>query len=118
MFLIALLLCGLIFATRYVTARLILRRSLYPRLDAMTVVAMGPRGLACAVLATLPLQKGIEGGDFIQNLIFSIIPLSILLTSIFVSLSEKEGFRRKLSTLFKTYDEQPVSPSTEPSTPG
>ncbi|MDE0152152.1 MAG: cation:proton antiporter [Bdellovibrionales bacterium] len=118
MFLIALLLCALIFVTRYVTARLILRRSLYPRLDAMTVVAMGPRGLACAVLATLPLQKGIEGGDFIQNLIFSIIPLSILFTSIFVSLSEKEGFRSKLSSLFKKYDEQSASPPTEPSTLG
>lgn len=118
MFLLALLLCGLIFVTRYVTARLILRRTFYPRLDAMTVVAMGPRGLACAVLATLPLQRGIEGGDFVQNLIFAIIPLSILLTSIFVSLSEKEGFRNKLGSLFKKYDEQTVSSSTGPSTLG
>ena len=105
MFLLALLLCVLIFATRYGTARLILRRNLYPRLDAMTVVAMGPRGLACAVLATLPLQKGIEQGEFVQNLIFAIIPLSILLTSIFVSLSEKSGFRNMMSALFKRYDE-------------
>ncbi len=110
MFLLAMLLCVLIFVTRYASAWLVLRRTLYPRLDAMTVVAMGPRGLACAVLATLPLQKGIEGGDFIQNLIFSIIPLSILLTSIFVSLSEKEGFRNKLSSLFKRYDESPSPP--------
>ena len=115
MFLLAGLLCVLIFVTRYVSARIILRRTLYPRLDAMTVVAMGPRGLACAVLATLPMQKGIEGGDFVQNLIFSIIPLSILFTSILVSLSEKEGFRNKLSSLFKRYDEQIIPPSDDSS---
>ena len=99
-FLLALLLCGFVFITRYGTARLILRRSEYPRLDAMTLVSMGPRGLACAVLATLPLQRGIENGEFVQNLIFSIIPLSILFTSIFVSLSEKKWFRNKMSILF------------------
>ena len=108
-FLLALLLCGFIFVTRYVTARLILRRANYPRLDAMTIVSMGPRGLACAVLATLPLQKGIEQGELVQNLIFSIIPLSILLTSIFVSLSEKTKFRESMSRLFRSYDELPPS---------
>lgn len=110
-FFLALLLCLFIFITRYGTARLVLKRTEYSRLDAMTVVAMGPRGLACAVLATLPLQKGIEGGELIQNLIFSIIPLSILFTSIFVSLSSKEKFRSKIQNLFKKYDE-PISSSS------
>ena len=104
-FLLALALCVFIFITRYGTARLILKRQEYSRMDAMTVVAMGPRGLACAVLATLPLQKGIEGGELIQNLIFSVIPLSILFTSVFVSLSSKSGFRNRLQSLFRKYDE-------------
>ena len=104
-FLFAFVLCVFIFITRYASARFTLRKLQYPRMDAMTVVAMGPRGLACAVLATLPLQRGIEGGEFIQNLIFSIIPLSILFTSIFVSLCEKEGFRKIMASLFKKYDE-------------
>ena len=104
-FMIALFLCLLIFLTRYISALLVMKKDMYPRLDAMSVVSMGPRGLACAVLATLPLQKGIEHGDFVQNLIFSIIPLSILLTSVFVSLSEKQGFRDTLRPLFKKYDE-------------
>ena len=114
-FLLALLLCVFIFITRYGTAWLILKRSLYPRLDAMTIVSMGPRGLACAVLATLPLQKGIEQGEFVQNLIFAIIPLSILFTSIFVSLSEKPTFRNMMNFLFKKYDE-PLSTTNESQT--
>ena len=103
--LLALILCIMIFATRYLCARIILRKRLYTRLDAMTIVAMGPRGLACAVLATLPLQKGIEQGEVVQNLIFSVIPLSILFTSIFVTLSENINFRNRMQSLFKTYDE-------------
>ena len=104
-FLLALVLCVLIFATRYLTTLLVLKKSLFPRIDAMTVVSMGPRGLACAVLATLPLQKGIEQGELIQNLIFSIIPLSILLTSIFVSLSDQPKFRNFLGVWFQKYPE-------------
>ena len=104
-FLLAFILCVVIFITRYVCARIVLKKDVYSRLDAMTIVAMGPRGLACAVLATLPLQKGIEQGTAVQNLIFSVIPLSILFTSLFVTLSEKIGFRNIMKTLFKKYDE-------------
>ena len=104
-FLFALILSVFIFITRYAAAWFTLRKAQYPRMDAMTVVAMGPRGLACAVLATLPLQRGLVGGEFVQNLIFSIIPISILFTSIFVSLCEKEGFRKIMSSLFKKYEE-------------
>ena len=112
--LLALILCVMIFITRYLCARIILRKKLYTRLDAMTIVAMGPRGLACAVLATLPLQKGIEQAEVVQNLIFSVIPLSILFTSIFVTLSENINFRNRMQSLFKTYDE-PVQPPSPPS---
>ena len=108
-FLLALLLCIMIFVTRYVCASIILRKKLYTRLDAMTIVAMGPRGLACAVLATLPLQKGIEQGEIVQNLMFSVIPLSILFTSLFVTLSENLKFRNMMQSLFKKYDESLVA---------
>ncbi len=107
--LLAFLLCIMIFVTRYICARIILRKNVYTRLDAMTIVAMGPRGLACAVLATLPLQKGIEQGEIVQNLIFSVIPLSIVFTSIFVTLSENLKFRNIMQSLFKKYDESLVS---------
>ncbi len=98
-------LTALIFATRYLSVRLIFRSNDCSRLDAVTATAMGPRGLACAVLATLPLQRGLQQGEWIQNLIFAVIPLSILITSLFVSMAEKEWFKRKIKPLYKNYTE-------------
>jgi cell volume regulation protein A len=108
--LLALIMCLLIFLKRYAIVHILFKAKSYSRLDAMVSTAMGPRGLACAVLATLPLQRGIEGGEFIQKLMFAIIPFSILLTSIFGALSEQERFRQKLSKLFQHYPED--SPPT------
>jgi len=102
-FLWALVLTVLIFATRYLSIRIVFKSNECSKLDAITATAMGPRGLACAVLATLPLQRGIEQGEWIQNLIFAIIPLSILVTSILVSIAEKEWFKKNTYTLYKNY---------------
>lgn len=99
----AVLLTGFIFITRYIAVRIVLKASAVPRLDAVTAVAMGPRGLACAVLATLPLQRGLTEGEWIQNFIFAVIPLSILMTSIFVSVAERDWFNKKIEFLFKNY---------------
>jgi len=47
---------------------------------------MIPKGLAAAVLAGIPLQKGIAGGQIIQDLTYSIILISILITSVMIPL--------------------------------
>lgn len=104
-FIIAFILSLFIFITRYLIVYFTSKKSIYSRIEAMTIVAMGPRGLACAVLATLPLQRGIEQGAFIQNLIFSVIPISILFTSLFVILAEKRIIRDKMGLLFKNFPE-------------
>jgi NhaP-type Na+/H+ and K+/H+ antiporter len=62
----------------------------------MTVTAMGPRGLACAVLATIPFQRGFVDGIFVQNVVFAVIPLTILVTAILVALFENNKVRAKL----------------------
>ncbi len=112
------LLTLLIFVTRYLSVRVVLKGANgVSKLDAVTSTVMGPRGLACAVLATLPVSRGLEHGEWIQNLIFAIIPLSILITSVFVSLSEKQWFKTKMEGLFKTYPPhiQPGLPTPEES---
>ena len=109
-------LTAFIFATRYLSIRLVFKGKDFTRLDAITATAMGPRGLACAVLATLPLQGGLENGEWIQNLIFAVIPLSILTTSLIVSFAEKDWFKHKVKPLFKHYptslekEQSPTSP--------
>ena len=114
--LLAFVISAMIFITRYVAIRLLYSPQKYSRLDAMISTAMGPRGLACAVLATIPLQRGIEGGQWLQSALFAIIPITIALTAIFVALSENQKFRNKLEKLFSKYSDaalQPTVPETE-----
>jgi potassium/hydrogen antiporter len=105
--LIAVLICLLIFATRFVIIRFLFKPQKYSKLDAMVAVGMGPRGLACAVLATIPLQKGIEGGQWIQDTLFAVIPISILLTAVFVALSENDKMRDRIGVFFSHYENEP-----------
>ena len=102
-FILAVLLTLLIFITRYIAVRLIFSNKKFSYFDALISMGMGPRGLACAVLATLPLQKGYIHGEFIQNLIFYIILVSIISTSIFVIFGQKELFQKIFAPLFKPY---------------
>lgn len=85
---LALLVSGAIFGLRYLAVRLFFRGESYNPLDRMILVSMGPRGLACAVLATLPLQRGYAAGGFVQSMVFTVIPMTILITAIAVAVSE------------------------------
>jgi NhaP-type Na+/H+ or K+/H+ antiporter len=92
---IAILVTVAVFVTRYFITLLLFGRET-PKLDLMTVTAMGPRGLACAVLATIPFQRGFVDGIFVQNVVFAVIPLTILVTAILVALFENNKVRAKL----------------------
>jgi len=60
-----------------------------PRSDACRMAVMAPRGLAAAVLASLPLQQGIVGGDLIQNSTYAVVLFSIMFTAVLVFLQDK-----------------------------
>ena len=102
-FILAILLTVLIFITRYIAIRFVFSDKKFPYFDALVSMGMGPRGLACAVLATLPLQKGYEHGEFIQNLIFYIILVSIVSTSLFVIFGQKNFFQKMFAPFFSPY---------------
>ena len=59
--------------------------------DKVFMSGIVPKGLAAAVLATLPAQAGIAGGEIIQNTVFSVILFSIIFTSIMVPVLEKDN---------------------------
>ena len=59
--------------------------------DKMFMSGIVPKGLAAAVLATIPAQRGIAGGETIQNVVFAVILFSIAFTSILVPVLEKEN---------------------------
>lgn len=109
---VAIFISILVFITRYISVKLLFKANKYSMLDAMVATAMGPRGLACAVLATIPLQRGLPEGQWIQDIVFAIIPITILMTAIFVAISENKKSRLLLEKLFSNYSDalQPTVP--------
>ena len=78
--------CGivaLVYLTRYLATRIVgwLGRK-QPSFERGIITGMGPRGLASAVLATLPTAAGIKGTEsFIQYAIFVIAATNLILTA-------------------------------------
>ena len=95
--------------TRYIAIKIVFNSKKYPLLDALVATAMGPRGLACAVLATIPLQKGLQEGQWLQDTLFTLIPTTIGMTAILVSASESKSGRNFLNRLFPNYKESLVT---------
>ncbi len=63
--------------------------------DRYFMAAIFPKGLAAAVLATIPLQRGIAGGEFIMNVTFSMVLFTIVFTSVLIPMIDKLSFVRK-----------------------
>ena len=88
---LSLVLTVIAFALRIPATRLSLRGSL-PLKDMSIVAAMVPKGLAAVVLASVPLQQGVLGGELIKNLTYGVVLLSIVITSFLVMLIDKTKF--------------------------
>jgi NhaP-type Na+/H+ or K+/H+ antiporter len=54
------------------------------RWDASVMAVMGPKGLAAAVLAGVPIQMGIAQGDVMQQFTYLVVLASIVVTSVLV----------------------------------
>lgn len=114
----ALAITFMIFVTRYLCVRLVYKKEKYSQQDSMVTAGMGPRGLACAVLATIPMQRGIAGGEWLQSTLFAIIPFSIIFTAIFVASSESDNIRDFFNKLFVGYQTEEDLAMTEGSNEG
>lgn len=84
--------------------RLAVSKSVSPR-DASLMAVMAPKGLAAAVLAALPAHQGWVGGEFIQELSYSIILFSIMGASVSVFLLESTRLGRSYRLLFRGLSE-------------
>ncbi len=89
----------IIYLARIVMVWLTIPRSI-PVADAAIVAVMEPKGLAAAVLASLPLQAGIASGQSIQDITYIIIFFSILACSIMIFLLERTVIARVYQKLF------------------
>jgi NhaP-type Na+/H+ or K+/H+ antiporter len=96
----------LIFAVRIPIVRFGVHKST-PRLDASRMAAMAPKGLAAAVLASLPLEQKMPGGDLIQNSTYSVVLFSIILTALLVFLQDKTPVGALYRRIFAGYAPDP-----------
>jgi len=74
-----------------------------PVADASIIAIMIPKGLATAVLASIPLQRGVEGGEFIQSIAYVMILASIVLAALLVPVIERTKSSRFYSWLFQGF---------------
>ena len=91
---------GALFLIRIAIVRLSVPRDT-PLKDAAFMAAMIPKGLGAAVLASLPAQQGVPGGDTIQSVVFSIILCTTLLTTILTFLVDKTWLSNMYEWVFQ-----------------
>lgn len=109
------------FGLRIPVVKTAIRKTL-PAKDLSVVAIMLPKGLAAVVLASIPLQQGIAGGDTIKNITYGIIVFSIIFTSIMVLILEKSGLPKPFARLLAPWRGKPglkekAAPVTAPGEP-
>jgi len=91
----ALIFTILAFIVRLPAIKISVKRPI-PLKDVSIMSIMVPKGLAAVVLASIPLQQGVIGGELIKNITYGVVLLSIVMTAFFVLLIDKT----KLADLF------------------
>jgi len=103
---VGLTIAAVAFVGRTVMTRLLLSKTVTRR-DAMLTVALIPKGLAAAVLATLPAQRGLPAGDVIQGTVYAVVFFSIVLCAGFVFAIESGRLDRMASFVFRPFATEP-----------
>ncbi|MFA7399937.1 MAG: cation:proton antiporter [Sideroxydans sp.] len=92
--LIAVAMVLLVYAMRLVLTRMVFRNESYALRDAAITSMLAPKGLAAAVLAALPLQYGVAGGELIRDTTYMVVLVSISVTALLVMLYPVPQVRR------------------------
>ncbi|MCL1974384.1 MAG: cation:proton antiporter [Bacteroidetes bacterium] len=100
------ILIGLIITGTLYLIRLFVAKIASPKgansFDKGIIAIMTPKGLAAAVLATIPAQAGMPDGLMIKNITYSVVFFSILATSVLIFLNNRQGgLRRFYNAFFK-----------------
>jgi cell volume regulation protein A len=72
-----------------------------PLWDAIIIAIMVPKGLAAAVLASIPVQEGVEGGLLVQDLAYSVILFSIVLNALLIFFMERTSLPNLYRKMFR-----------------
>ncbi len=93
------LLACLFYLARIFIVKLSVRTNI-PKEDRIVMALMVPKGLAAAVLASLPLQAGVQGGELIQNITYSAVLISIVINALLVFANARYTFVGKFYGAF------------------
>jgi NhaP-type Na+/H+ or K+/H+ antiporter len=104
---VALALTAMIFILRIPAARIALSRST-PKHDAALVAVMSPKGLAAVVLASIPLEQHLPGGETLQAVTYGVVFLSIVFTSVLSFLVERTRVANLYTAVFRGFAVPPV----------
>lgn len=102
-----------LFALRILVVHLSLPKTL-SCFDASIAAVLIPKGLAAAVLASIPLQRGIVEGAAIQEIVYAVILVSITFTALFTYSIEKGSLGGVYARFFSRYSgDRSSTPRTE-----
>ena len=104
---LALILTALVFLLRIPVVKATVSKSI-PVRDASIMAIMVPKGLAAAVLASIPFQQGVIGGELIKGVTYGVVLSSIVMTSLLLLLLEKTSLSA-LYVWFFSLDRQKLS---------
>jgi len=82
--LVALGMMALVFLTRIVLARFVFAADRFSLRDSAIASMLAPKGLAAAVLASLPLQYGVAEGALIRDTAYMVVLVSISLCAVLI----------------------------------
>lgn len=89
----------LIYALRILLTRQVFRNDEFTPRDAAITAIMAPKGLAAAVLASLPLEYGVIGGETIRDITYMVVLISITLTALLVIVYPASPVQRVFASL-------------------
>ena len=84
--LVAVIIVLTVYVMRLTLTRSVFRDAGYSLRDTAFTSMLAPKGLAAAVLAALPLQYGVVGGEVIRDTTYMVVLISITLTALLVML--------------------------------
>src|SRR6185437_14274818 len=111
---VALALSVLIFLVRIPSAWFGLNRET-PVRDASLVAIMSPKGLAAVVLASMPFDRHLPGGEQLQSVTYSVVFISIVFTSVLSFLIERTWLAKVYAVFFRHFGRP--APAMEPQMP-
>ena len=102
------------FIPRYPAVVFFISRKMATRREALTAWALGPRGLAAAVLAQIPVQLGLPGATELAEVVALMVFLSITLVAFLVFFIERGWMDPFGGFLFAMYPDTSTAADAQP----